>query len=60
MNKIENLALQLAMLSNRSMSELTDVMQQQYPTRLDALEQAAQATQQESFQRVAVELGIAE
>lgn len=60
MTKIENLALQLAMLSNRSMSELTDVMQQQYPTRLDALEQAAQTTQQESFQRVAVELGIAE
>jgi hypothetical protein len=59
MNKIENLALELAMLSNRSLYQLADVMQQHYPTRLDALEQAVQATQQESFQRTATELGIA-
>lgn len=59
MNKIETLALELAMLSNHSLSQLADVMQQQYPTRLDALEQAVRVTQQESFQRIAAELGIA-
>lgn len=59
MNKIENLALELAMLSNHSLCQLADIMQQHYPTRLDALEQAVRVTQQESFQRVATELGIA-
>jgi hypothetical protein len=47
MNKIENLASELAFLSNNSLYQLAVVLLQDYPTRVDALETAIRSVAQE-------------
>jgi hypothetical protein len=59
MNKIEQLATELAFLSNTSLQQLTEILVRDYPTRVDALEQLLRIAQHESLDRIHRELGIA-
>jgi hypothetical protein len=48
MNRIELLANELAMLSNRSVTELASILVRDYPTRADVIETQIAAAFQES------------
>ncbi len=59
MNKVEQLATELAFLSNTSLQQLTEILVRDYPTRVDALEQLLRIAQHESLDQIHRELGIA-
>jgi hypothetical protein len=58
MTVIERIANDIAMLSNQSLRELTDVLTRDYPTRADALEQAIAVACREQMTEIYRELGI--
>jgi hypothetical protein len=49
MTKIENLASELAFLSNDSLYQLAGILLQDYPTRVDAFETAIRSVAQEAM-----------
>lgn len=59
MNKIEKLAFELAILSNDSLSLLSELLVREYPTRAAALEQLMSVAQQEYINQLHSELGVA-
>jgi hypothetical protein len=58
MTVIERIANDIAMLSNQSLRELTNVLTRDYPTRADALEQAIAVSYREQMTEIYRELGI--
>jgi uncharacterized NAD(P)/FAD-binding protein YdhS len=58
MTVVERIANDIAMLSNQSLRELTDVLTRDYPTRADALEQAIAVAYREQMTEIYRELGI--
>jgi hypothetical protein len=59
MSRIEDLALDIAMMSNTSMAELAQILIRDYPTRAEAAATILAASLQEQDRAVRQELGIA-
>jgi hypothetical protein len=60
MTSIERIANDIAMLSNQSLRELSNVLTKDYPTRAEALEQAIAIAYREQMAEIYQELGIAD
>lgn len=60
MNRIEDLAVDTALLSNSSMAQLAQILVRDYPTRAAALTTFLTVYEQEQDRAVRQELGIAE
>jgi hypothetical protein len=59
MSRIEDLALDIAMISNTSMAELAQILIRDYPTRAEAAATFLAQSLQEQDRSVREELGIA-
>ena len=60
MTSIECIANDIAMLSNQSLRELSNILTRDYPTRAEALEQAIAIAYREQMAEIYQELGIAD
>ena len=58
MTKIQQLAADLALLSNHSLAEIADCLVRDYPTRAEAFERSLSIAQQEQLQQLHRELGV--
>ena len=59
MSRIEDLALDIAMMSNSSLAQLAQILIRDYPTRAEAVTTILAASLQEQDRAVRQELGIA-
>lgn len=59
MSRIEDLALDIAMMSNSSLAQLAQILIEDYPTRAEAVTTILAASLQEQDRAVRQELGIA-
>ena len=58
MNKIETLAMDIALLSNASLAALAQELVKDYPTRAEALETFINTRMQDELRKIHEELGI--
>jgi hypothetical protein len=60
MTSIECIANDIAMLSNQSLRELSNILTRDYPTRAEALEQAIAIAYREQMAEIYQELGLSD
>ena len=56
--KIDNLAVEIALLSNSSLKQLAEALVEQFPTRADALTFMMQAVLEDNMREIHRQLGI--